>query len=129
MLASPRPERLEIYRSANFGIFLAQPSYNAGHLWIIPQQHLPHFAALSAMLHLELQQLTIKAMQALQVTVEPHGFNVGFNQFNEMAEHFCLQIVPRWQGDANLSFAGANTKAVGILVPNLVEQLKGSFNA
>ena len=124
---------LLLLSSDPFVVYLAQPAYNAGHIWITTPLDGTDFTTLSNTAHAALYQLTCRVMQALTQVCHPDGFNVGFNQGNAAgkaeAQHFCWQIVPRWAGDANFTFSGGNTKALGINLLTLCDALRQELHA
>jgi len=79
--------------------------YNNGHLMVIPKRHLNDFSLLSTEEKNEVMQLIDDSINALKLTCNPQGFNIGANIGKAAGagidEHLHFHIVPRWNGDTN----------------------------
>jgi ATP adenylyltransferase len=100
---------------AGFCIMNKYP-YNNGHLLIAPYRHIAQPEKLSDHEWLSLWQLQKTALQALQGTMNPHGFNIGMNVGRVagagLDEHVHIHIVPRWNGDTNFMPVLADCKVI-----------------
>jgi len=79
--------------------------YSNGHLMVIPKRHISDFTLLTAEESCEIMILGQKVVEALKLTYNPHGFNIGWNIGEAggagIASHLHMHIVPRWLGDTN----------------------------
>ena len=79
--------------------------YNNGHLMIVPKRHISSFSGLKEVELTESLQKLQLAERALNVVLNPQGFNIGAN-IGRIAgagieDHIHFHIVPRWSGDSN----------------------------
>jgi ATP adenylyltransferase len=77
---------------------------------------------------LEITKLIVASQKVLNLTVKPHGFNVGLN-FGRCAGaglpgHLHLHVVPRWDGDTNFMDVCAGTEVISQGMKDLYNQLK-----
>ncbi len=102
-------EDLVLARYPGAVIALAPRPYNAGHLWIVPEQHLVSWESLSPAAAEHLLSLAAEAERWLEEAYHPQATNLGYNS-GTAGEHVVVQVVPRWTGDANFMplFAGVN---------------------
>ena len=102
-------EDLVLERRDGAAIVLAPRSYNAGHLWIVPEQHLVSWESLSPVAAEHLLGLAAEAESWLEDAYHPQAMNLGYNS-GTAGEHLVVQVVPRWTGDANFMplFAGVH---------------------
>ena len=102
--------------------------YNNGHLMIAPYQHVPGIEQLDAATLSELMAQAQLALQALRLTMNPDGFNMGINEGKVagagIADHMHLHVVPRWQGDTNFMPVVADTKVMPELLNSVYQKLK-----
>lgn len=79
--------------------------YSNGHLMVIPFRHISDFCLLTSDEVCEIMELAKKSVEALKLTYNPHGFNIGWNIGEAggagIAAHLHMHIVPRWSGDTN----------------------------
>jgi ATP adenylyltransferase len=129
-LTEPRDddENLVLWRTNKSIVFLNRFPYNNGHLLIAPQRHIAELEQTDSQERIELTSLIIESQKALQLAVQPHGFNVGMN-FGQCAGaglpgHLHIHIVPRWQGDTNFMSVCADTKVISQSLSELLEILK-----
>lgn len=102
-------EDLVLERRDGAAIVLAPRPYNAGHLWIVPEQHLVSWESLSPAAAEHLLGLAAEAEGWLEEAYHPQAMNLGYNS-GAAGEHLVVQVAPRWTGDANFMplFAGVN---------------------
>lgn len=90
--------------------------YNAGHLLILPHEHLADLSLLSAEARKELMNVTTLGVELLKKSQKPHGFNLGVNLGAAagagIPSHLHLHILPRWNDDTNFLPLLADTKTV-----------------
>jgi ATP adenylyltransferase len=98
-------ENLLLYRGKTCAVVMNRYPYNSGHLMITPIRHIAELGDLTPEESLEMTALTARAIATLRETMNPQGFNIGYN-LGEAAgaglkDHLHQHIVPRWVGDTN----------------------------
>lgn len=113
-------------------IMLNRFPYNAGHLLIIPNDHLAqlHYAEKDA--RIELIELTSISTKILQDTLKTQGINVGLN-FGKAAgagipSHYHMHVLPRWTGDTNFLPILSQTKQISFDLSEIYHKLKSVFD-
>ncbi|MCX7797402.1 MAG: HIT domain-containing protein [Melioribacter sp.] len=79
--------------------------YNSGHVMVIPYRHISSFNQLNTSEMTEIMETTKLVLKALDLTMQPHGYNFGANLGKAAGagidEHIHFHVVPRWNGDTN----------------------------
>jgi ATP adenylyltransferase len=90
--------------------------YAAGHLMVAPFRHEGEFGDLDADEAVEIHMLAASGLAALAETMQPQGFNLGWNLGRiagaGVADHVHLHVVPRWAGDTNFMPVLADVKVI-----------------
>ncbi len=98
--------------------------YAAGHILIVPYDHIALLESAYDNSIAEMMYLTRSAQAALKEVYSPEGFNIGMNLGRAagagVAEHLHMHILPRWSGDVNFITAIGETR-------NIPETLEGSY--
>ncbi len=98
-------ETLVVHRAEHCFVIMNRFPYNAGHLMVVPNEHIGDFAALQAEHATELMQVLRLCHEVLSELYHPHGFNIGANLGRVagagVPDHIHFHIVPRWNGDTN----------------------------
>lgn len=98
-------ENLVLYRGERAFIVLNRYPYSNGHLMVSPDRHIADPRRLEPEEWAEIGLLTQLSVDLLEATIEPHGFNIGWNVGRlsgaGLEEHLHEHIVPRWDGDTN----------------------------
>ncbi len=98
-------ENLVLLRGEGAFLILNRFPYTVGHLMAVPDRHVGAMEDLSEAEARELWALAVRAKQALDAVLRPHGYNVGLNLGPAagagVADHLHLHVVPRWVGDSN----------------------------
>ncbi len=98
-------KNLIIYRGKYNFIILNKFPYNNGHLMIVPYRHLKELSRLKDQENAEMMRLAGLAIDALDRTMFPQGYNIGINLGAAggagIRDHLHLHVVPRWVGDTN----------------------------
>ncbi len=120
-----------VFRSGlNFVVLNLYP-YTAGHMMIVPYQHVSSLNALTGTAAAELMELTRKAERALEAVYRPHGCNLGMNLGAAagagVADHIHMHILPRWTGDANFLSTIGETRMLPEELPVTWRKLSGEF--
>lgn len=105
--------------------------YNPGHLMVCPYRHVPDLVTMTADERFEAIELVTTAMEVLQATKRPAGFNSGMNTGSTagagITGHAHLHVVPRWDGDANFLPIVGQTKALPELLGTTRDQLAAAW--
>jgi len=119
-------ESLMLFRGAGVFMILNRYPYNPGHLMIVPNRHVSDPGELDAAESSELWTLMVKAKAALEKSMGPHAYNIGFNLGPAagagIADHIHLHVVPRWSGDTNFMPVLGGTRVIS-------EQLSETYDA
>lgn len=133
--SSPEEDRknLLLFRAKRaFVIFNLYP-YNAGHLMIVPNEHIGDYELLDSETALEMHRLLKLSIRALRSCLSPHGFNVGYNLGRSagagLESHIHLHCVPRWNGDTNFMTSIGKTKVISQSLEDLYDRLKPIFDS
>nr|WP_241654018.1 HIT domain-containing protein [Geovibrio thiophilus] len=98
-------KNLILHRGKKAFVIMNLFPYNNGHLMVAPYKHTGDFLELDDDEMLEIMQLTQLAIRVLRKTMNPAGFNTGFNIGKAAGAgidaHLHFHIVPRWVGDTN----------------------------
>lgn len=123
---------LVLKRGAGSAIVMNRYPYTAGHLMICPNRHVAGIRNLNRDERLELMDLTAEAIDALEQTMKPEGFNTGLNLGKAagagIQAHLHFHVVPRWNGDNNFMPVTADTRVISQDLDKIWEQLKPRFN-
>jgi len=111
-----KDEFMVIFRAKySFAILNAYP-YISGHMMVCPYEHIGDISSLDKKVLNEMMDLCIKSKEALVCTMNPDGFNIGFNlgvaAGAGLEEHVHMHIVPRWIGDANFMSVLGDTRVI-----------------
>jgi ATP adenylyltransferase len=124
-------DRLILHRGRRAFVIMNLYPYSNGHVMIAPIEHLPHLADLDAEVSAEVMELTQRSMTALDQTVRPEGFNIGYNIGRAagagITDHIHQHVVPRWLGDTNFLPVLAGRKTIGEAVEETLAKLKEVF--
>lgn len=90
--------------------------YSSGHLLVAPVRHVGELGDLTDDETLDVHRLAVAGVEALGLTYEPAGFNLGWNLGRAagagIADHVHLHVVPRWFGDTNFMPVLADVKVL-----------------
>ena len=107
--------------------------YNSGHLMVAPYRHTEELEKLPVEEITDLMTLVQRSVKALKISMEPEGFNVGFNLGRSagagVIDHLHVHIVPRWQGDTNFMPVLADTGVVPQSLEAVYRLLRDAFSA
>jgi ATP adenylyltransferase len=133
--AKPREDddeaNLIVHRGESCFVILNLFPYTNGHLMVAPYEHLGRLQELAPETTAEIMDLARRAMDGLERTYSPHGYNVGFNQGRVAGagfeHHIHMHVVPRWGGDTNFMPVIADTKVMPQTLEESYESLKDAF--
>ena len=90
--------------------------YSSGHLMVAPRRHVGELGELTEDEALEIHRFAVAAIDALNRTYGPGGFNLGWNLGHTagagIADHVHQHVVPRWSGDTNFMPVLADVKVI-----------------
>ena len=121
-------QNLILYRGKSCFIIMNKYPYNNGHLMIVPNRHVGNFLELTDKEHLELDHLLKLSIKALQIAMQPQGFNVGMNLGRVAGagidDHLHYHIVPRWNGDTNFMPVIGENKVISESLAQSYEKIR-----
>jgi ATP adenylyltransferase len=122
---------LIVHRGERCFVILNLYPYTNGHLMVAPFEHLGSIQTLPGETVAEMMSLSQRAIEVLDATYQPHGFNVGFNQGRVagagVEHHIHMHVVPRWGGDTNFMPVLADTRVMPQTLEQSYAALHGSF--
>ncbi len=109
-------ELLVVHRGEHAFVLLNKFPYSTGHVMVAPRRHVGDFGELDEDEALEIHRLAAHALDVLRATMNPHGFNLGWNLGRAagagVVDHVHLHVVPRWGGDTNFMPVLADVKVI-----------------
>jgi ATP adenylyltransferase len=124
-------KNLVLHRSRYCFVILNLYPYAAGHLLIIPYDHIAELDAAPGETTDEIMNLTKRSQTALREVYSPTGFNLGMNLGVAggagIVGHIHMHILPRWIGDTNFMTTIADTRVISEELTTTYSRLKGKF--
>ena len=116
---------LVLYRAKYNYLVLNRYPYSAGHLLIVPYDHVASLADAQEDTCAETMRLMRQSESLLRKVYHPEGLNMGLNLGSSagagVAGHLHIHVLPRWTGDANFMTTVAETRI-------LPEELKTTYS-
>jgi len=113
-------------------VMLNRYPYNAGHLLIIPINHIRTIDELPSEVQSELMWLVGKSGTALKDALGAEGVNVGINMGKAagagIPAHVHIHVLPRWIGDTNFMPTLTETKQLSFDMNDIYKKLKDVFD-
>ncbi len=113
-------------------VLLNRYPYNAGHLLLIPLEHMDSIDQLAPETQTELMWLIGKSSMILKKTLGAQGINVGINMGKAagagIPAHVHIHILPRWSGDTNFLPTISKTKVISYDLNEMFSKLKKPFD-
>jgi ATP adenylyltransferase len=126
-------DALIVHRGVLAYVVLNLYPYNAGHLMVVPFQHIAGYPDLTDPETAEIAAHTQSAMRVIRQVSGAQGFNIGMNQGvvagAGIAEHLHQHVVPRWGGDTNFMPVVARTKVLPQLLRDTRQLLADAWPA
>lgn len=124
-------ENLIIKRFEHCIVMLNKYPYNAGHILILPKEHVSDLSLLSSAARAELMELTTLAVTVTREQINAQGANIGLN-IGKIAgagipSHLHMHMVPRYNGDTNFMVTIAETKNISFDLIEMLKRLKPHF--
>ncbi|OAQ53497.1 hypothetical protein HTG_08440 [Natrinema mahii] len=126
-------ENLIVARSEHAFVMLNNYPYNPGHAMVIPHTHTGEYAALEDAVLLDHARLKQRTFDALEVALEPNGFNAGLNLGDgaggSIDDHLHTHVVPRWEGDTNFMPVISDTSVIVEALEETYDRVREAFAA
>ncbi len=120
-----------VWRGKHCFVIMNRYPYNSGHMMIVPYRQVARFDELTDEELLDIMRTARKAIQALDATMRPEGFNFGANLGRASGaginEHIHFHIVPRWNGDTNFMPVLTDTKVISEDMRATLVKLRRAF--
>ncbi len=120
-----------VARSEYTFVLLNNMPYNPGHVMVLPYAHTGEFHTLDGRVLVDCMKTTQLVVTALNESLSPGGFNVGFNigaaGGASITDHLHLHIIPRWESDTSFLPLTANTAVVEEAVDETYERLSDAL--
>jgi ATP adenylyltransferase len=133
LAANDDRRNLIVTRTELATVVLNKYPYNNGHLLIAPVAHKGRLDELTSEETLELQQLILRMVQAIQRIMRPDGFNIGLNLGKVagagLPGHLHWHVVPRWNGDTNFMPVVADVRVISQSLEAFYELLSNALAA
>jgi ATP adenylyltransferase len=114
--AADDTDALVVHRGERALVVMNKFPYSSGHLLVAPHRHGVEFGGLDDGELVEIHRLASRAIGALESTMRPDGFNLGWNLGRVagagLLDHVHLHVVPRWSGDTNFMPVLADVKVM-----------------
>jgi ATP adenylyltransferase len=124
---------LVVYRGTHNLVILNRYPYCAGHVMVVPYQHVATLEELSDEALVELIRLARDCEKHLRAAYRPDGLNLGINLGKSagagIAGHLHLHVLPRWTGDTNFMTVVGETRVVPEALEVTWEKLHAAFQA
>jgi len=112
--ANDDAKTLIAFRGRKNFVILNRFPYTAGHVMIVPYEHIGELSRVDAETLAEMMQLAQRLQAALEATYHPEGYNLGMNLGRcagaGITGHLHLHLLPRWTGDANFMTTVSETR-------------------
>ena len=112
--ANDDAKTLIAFRGRKNFVILNRFPYTAGHVMIVPYEHIGELSNVDAETLAEMMQLAQRLQAALEATYHPEGYNLGMNLGRcagaGITGHLHLHLLPRWTGDANFMTTVSETR-------------------
>ena len=116
-----------VHRGELSYIVLNKFPYSPGHLLVVPYREVATLEALTTQERTELMDHLVLGQSLLEESVQPHGFNIGFNIGSAagagIPRHLHAHIVPRWDGDTNFMPVLGETRVLPESMDRMWEKL------
>ncbi|WP_121742003.1 HIT family protein [Natronorubrum halophilum] len=124
-------ENLLVARSDHAFVLLNNYPYNPGHTMVIPYAHTGDYGDLTDEQLLDHARLKQRTFDALEVALEPDGFNAGLNLGDgaggSIDDHLHTHVVPRWEGDTNFMPVLSDTSVIIEALEETYDHLHEAF--
>jgi len=123
---------LIVHRASHNFVILNLYPYTAGHVMIVPYQHLDSLQKLAADAATEMMALAQRLEGTLRKLYDPDGINLGMNLGKAagagVAGHIHMHVLPRWVADSNFMTTIAETRVLPESLETTWEKIKAAFS-
>lgn len=124
-------DRYILYKDIQIAVILNLYPYNAGHLLIIPKNHVENLYELSDEILSKIMKITAISTQIVKQGLACEAINFGAN-LGRLAgagipEHIHMHIVPRFAGDTGFFTVVGDAKPVSIDLNSVYKKMKPYF--
>ncbi len=121
-----------LYRDKYCFVVMNKYPYTAGHIMVIPLQHIDNIENLNEECWLHISLIVKKCVTMLKKEFNADGVNLGMNIGKGagagIAEHVHYHIMPRWIGDTNFITTIADTRVFSSDFEKIYKRLKKDIN-
>ena len=125
-------ETFIVHRGERCFVILNTFPYTNGHLMVAPFEHVGKLQELDGSTVAEMMTLSTRAMEIIDETYGPEGYNLGLNQGRIAGagfdSHIHMHVVPRWAGDTNYMPVIGDTRVMPQSLEESYEALSGGFD-
>lgn len=124
---------LIVHRGQHCFVMLNAFPYTAGHVMVVPYEHVDELQKLSGQAAQEMMALTQRMEGILRELYRPDGLNLGMNLGKAagagVAGHIHMHVLPRWIADANFVSVIGETRIIPEALETTYNKIKGKFGA
>ncbi|MFK5880833.1 MAG: HIT domain-containing protein [Sulfurospirillum sp.] len=117
-----------LYRDKYCFVVMNKYPYTAGHIMVIPLEHIDNIEHLDEKVWLHISRIVKKCVSMLKKEFRADGINLGMNLGKGagagIAEHVHYHIMPRWIGDTNFITTIADTRVFSSDFEKIYERLR-----
>lgn len=122
---------LIVCRGQHCFVMLNAFPYTAGHVMVVPYDHVDELQKLSAPAAQEMMALTQRLEGVLRELYKPDGLNLGMNLGKAagagVAGHIHMHVLPRWIADANFVSVIGETRIIPEALETTYERIREKF--
>jgi len=122
---------LIVHRGRYCYVVLNAYPYTAGHVMVVPYEHVDQLQQLSAAAAQEMMELMQKLEGILRLLYHPDGLNLGMNLGKAagagVAGHIHMHVLPRWIADANFISVIGETRVIPESLEITYKKIKAAF--
>jgi ATP adenylyltransferase len=124
-------DALIVHRGRYCFVILNAFPYTAGHVMVVPYEHVDQLQKLSAPAAEEMMALMQKLEGMLRDIYQPDGLNMGINLGKAagagVAGHIHMHVLPRWVADANFATVIGETRVVPEDLGTTYKRIRAKF--
>ncbi len=122
---------LIVHRGQHCFVILNLFPYTAGHVMVVPYEHVDELRKLPAEAATEMMALSQKMESVLRDLYQPDGVNLGMNIGKAagagVAGHIHMHVLPRWVADANFMTVVGETRVLPETLETTWERVKAAL--
>jgi ATP adenylyltransferase len=122
-----------VHRGQHCYVVLNTYPYTAGHVMVVPFDHLDELQKLPIEAAHEMMELSQRMERVLRQLYSPEGINLGMNIGKAagagVAGHIHMHVLPRWVADANFLTVVGETRILPETLEMTYQRIKGAMAA